>query len=353
MVSYRIMPENIPNTGILFANHEKAGRSGHLSHALAEYAPGHIIAFYSNCSGTRNKWAPGHNGFGWLEYRRSADGGRTWDAPGTLDYSMNCLLNEPYTVSCEKAVSPAENVILAFCIRNENPNGWEPYLEPVTLISRDGGDTWEEPRQFCSSCGRIYDAFVRDGAVYVFMLAFNDFLTASPEHRYHVYRSTDGGEHFELLSEIPGDYLHHAYGSAVVRDDGAFIFYSYNADDEYRLDYWISHDRGVTWSEQGKSYCAKRIRNPQVAKVRGGYILHGRAGCMSQELPMHFVLYTGEDGIHWDEGVYICASSNGTAYYSNNLVLNEPDGTQRVLIQSSVPYDGGRVNIAHWWLEMR
>ena len=88
-----------------FVDHEKNHRSGHLSHALAEYKKGSVIAFYSNCSGTRNKWAPGHNGFGWLEYKRSEDGGLTWDAPKVLPYSWESFLNEPFTVSCEKAVS--------------------------------------------------------------------------------------------------------------------------------------------------------------------------------------------------------------------------------------------------------
>ena len=94
-----------------------------------------------------------------------------------------------------------------------------------------------------------------------------------------------------------------------------------------------------------------KSRNPQVAKVRGGYVLHGRAGCMSSELPMHFVLYTSEDGIHWDDGVYLYEDSNGTAYYSNNLLLDR-DGRQFVLIQSSVSYKEGQTNIHHWLPEV-
>ena len=77
-VSYRITPADIPSHGRMFVNHEQNHRSGHLSHALVEYKSGHIMAFYSNCSGTRNKRAPGHNGFGWLEYKISADYGETW-----------------------------------------------------------------------------------------------------------------------------------------------------------------------------------------------------------------------------------------------------------------------------------
>ena len=104
---------------------------------------------------------------------------------------------------------------------------------------------------------------------------------------------------------------------------------------------------GRTWTERVNSFCAKRIRNPQVAKVRGGYILHGRSGCVLPDLPMDFVLYTSEDGLRWDEGRFLCSVPSSTAYYSNNLVMDMPDGSQRVLIQASVPYSKGRVNIAH------
>ena len=348
-VNYKIFPEK---NGEMFVDHEKNGRSGHLSHALVEYKKDHVMAFYSNCSGKRNKWFPGHNGFGWLEYRRSADGGMTWDEAKILPYSWHALLNEVFTVSCEKAVSTKENEIVALCIRNLNPNGWEPYLEPIVLRSEDGGETWSEPVQMCDRRGRIYDAMVVDGVIYVLMLANEDFEAKLPEHRYDIYESCDGGRSFSLRGELPGDTMGHAYGNMTLADDGALICYEYNTKDEYHLIYHKSYDMGLTWAESGESFCAKRIRNPQVAKVKGGYLLHGRAGCVTPELPMHFVLYTSADGIHWDEGVYLYACEGKTAYYSNNLVLD--DGA-RVLIQASIPYAGeskGGVNIAHWMVEI-
>ena len=336
----------------MFVNHEASGRSGHLSHALAEYKKESVIAFYSNCSGKRNKWAPGHNGFGWLEYKRSNDGGLTWDEAKVFPYSWESFLNEPFTVSCEKAVSTQENEIVALCIRNENPNGWEPYLTPVVVRSGDGGETWQAPTVICDKKGRIYDAIVHEGNIYLLMLANDDFLAVKPEHRYYIYKSEDHGKSFSLQGELPGDTKDHAYGSMVIREDGSLVCYEYDSSDEFNLVYHISDDMGKTWKESGKSFCAKRIRNPQVARVNGGYILHGRAGCMTKELPMHFVLYTGTDGIHWDEGRYIYESEGQTAYYSNNIVLDNKDGTQRLLIQASIPYSKGCVNIGHWLMEI-
>lgn len=353
MIRYKIRPAGLPNPGELFVNHEENHRSGHLSHALVEFAPGKVMAFYSNCSGNRNKWAPGHNGFGWLEYRVSEDYGETWGETNVLDYSMQSFLNEPFTVSCEKAVSPSENVIVAFCIRNENPNGWEPYLSPVAVRSFDAGETWEDPISLCEEKGRIYDAFVYDGEIYVLLLANDDFLTSKQEHRYLIFKSSDAGETYERISELPGQYLHHAYGTMATAPNGDFLCYIYNADDEYNLDLYVSHDKGISWQEPIKSYCAKRIRNPQIARVHGGYILHGRSGCVDRNLPMDLVLYQSNDGIHWDDGTVVCSTPGMTAYYSNNLVMDLPDGSQKVLIQSSVPYDKGRVNISHWLLDIQ
>ncbi len=346
---FRIVPEGIPNTGIMFADHSRNRRSGHLSHALVEYAPGRVMAFYSNCSGNRNRHSPGHNGFGWLEYRRSADGGLSWDEPKVFPYSMESFLNEPFTVSCEKAVSPRENEILAFCIRNENPNGWEPYLEPVTVRSTDGGETWGAARPFCGLRGRIYDAVIHDGSIYALMLACPGF-PAGPGDRYILYRSEDSGETFEPLSELPGEHGGHAYGSLIVRPDGSMLCYEYDTKDEYNLICHVSPDTGRTWTGTERCFCAKKIRNPQAALVRGTYVLHGRSGC-SPDTPMDFVLYTGSDGFRFDEGTVLCHVDGQTAYYSNNLVIDSGDGHPRVLIQASVPYDGGRVNVCHWFLE--
>lgn len=353
MVKYRITPGDIPNSGVLYVNHEEKRRSGHLSHALAEYSPGKVLSFYSDCSGNRNR---GHNGFGWIEYRRSADGARTWGEPVRLPYALNAFYNESFTVSCEKAVSVRENEIVLFCTRCLNPNGWEPYMTPVWLKSTDGGETWREMGELSPERGRIYDAVAADGRIVVLELcnpAEKDFVAYAPGHTYRIYESVDSGESFHEHGILPGDILRRGYGAMERTPDNSLICYTYNIDDEYHLDTFVSPDFGLTWRERGTSYCAKRIRNPQVTRVRGGYILHGRSGCMSRDLPMEFVLYTGEDGIHWDEGVYIgkARGSGGSSFYSNNLVLNE-GGKQRVLIQASVAYDEARTNIAHWILDI-
>lgn len=68
---FELTPKNLPNDGILFVNHASQGRGGHLGHALVEYAPGKILAFYANCSAVDSQWK-GHSADGWMEYKRSA-----------------------------------------------------------------------------------------------------------------------------------------------------------------------------------------------------------------------------------------------------------------------------------------
>ena len=110
----------------------------------------------------------------------------------------------------------------------------------------------------------------------------------------------------------------------------------------------ISPDMGKSRSETCKIPCAKRICNPQVAKVKGGFILHGRSGCESAELPYNFVLYTSPDGIQWDEREYLLEESGKWAYYSNNSVAGD-----KVLSQTSVPREEGRTDVRHLWLKIR
>ena len=69
---------------ILYVDNESRKRSGHMSHALAEFAPDTIIDFNSNCSAVRG-W--GHSAYGWIEYRISKDAGETYSDVKVLPYS--------------------------------------------------------------------------------------------------------------------------------------------------------------------------------------------------------------------------------------------------------------------------
>jgi hypothetical protein len=139
-IPFKVEPAESPNDGILFVDHQKNDRSGHLGHALVEYEPGKILAFYPNCSGANN----GHNGDGWMEYKRSEDGGRTWSDPSPLAYSKQVYESgQGRSVMCEKAVCTDDGDILLFNLECANiPERnftWQPAFVPSCLRSSDAG----------------------------------------------------------------------------------------------------------------------------------------------------------------------------------------------------------------------
>lgn len=343
----------------IYADQEALGRSGHVGHAMTEFAPGKILDFSPNTSGKR---LCGHAAFGWMDVRVSEDWGRTFGPARKLPYSWETLLDGVQTISVEKAVTAPDGSITAFCLRNSqrDPVCCEPWDTPTRIRSEDGGATWSEPAEVSPYRGRIYDALVHDGAVY-FLLFCNDaevdFCGNRPEHVYRLYRSRDCGRTFSEVCVVPfPDTLSRGYGNMTVSPAGELIVYAYNRNDQEGMDYIVSPDWGTTWTKSGVSRVAKKIRNPQVGILDGQYILHGRAG-ENEAGSGAFVFYTSADGILWDEGK-ILVDGRPACFYSNNLTIRCPDGKERMLVQYSENYNDpqpgvwtAQCNTMHLWLE--
>ena len=143
--TYEVSPNSLPNRGFLFVDHSRMGRSGHLGHALVEYQDGKILAFYPNCSDDNG----GHSAVGWMEYKRSEDGGESWSEPSVLAYSKNLLdsgqAGEPSTrklsAFAEKAVLTDKGEIVLFFLVCDisTQTVWSHFQTPTYLISADGG----------------------------------------------------------------------------------------------------------------------------------------------------------------------------------------------------------------------
>jgi len=371
LISFNIVPPNPPNDGILFVDHSKKGRSGHLGHALIEYKDEKILAFYPNCSEDND----GHSAVGWMEYKRSENGGQTWSEPIVLEYSRNMFdEGKGCSTMSEKAVLAPDGTIVLFNLvcdiqsapkkyRNSTdiskypmPNAfWEPHYIPTYIRSFDGGYTWTDAKNISDKRGRVFDALSHDDSILALQFcndASERWTGTTKEHVYSLFTSTDNGETFYKKSELPFNTKDRGYGTMEVLSDGGIIVYIYNINDEQNLEYTISYDNGYTWAEPKTAYFEKKIRNPQMVSINGCYFLHGRSGHFG-EGSGNFVLYSSRDGILWDAGIYLRMQEAGHGAYSNNLVVGKYNSgkSNRLLIQASHAYEQHKTNIVHWWLE--
>ena len=202
----------IPGESVLFVDHSKTDRTGHLGHALVEYADGKILAFYPNSGGGH------HSSRGWTEFKRSVDGGKTWSDPIVLEYSRKLFEQGKQSSFCEKAVRNANgDIILFHLISNiENNPRWSPQYVPTYSISKDGGETWSDAKPLGKKAGRIYDAIAHDGKIYVLRFA-NDcskgWRGSSEEHVYELFVSEDGGATFTNQGALPVGWNKRGYGT--------------------------------------------------------------------------------------------------------------------------------------------
>lgn len=347
---FAIEPADPPNQGLMFVDHAQAGRSGHLGHALVEYAPGRILAFYPNCSDFKE----GHSGDGWMEYRRSEDGGRSWSEPSVLEYSRQVYeRDEEHSAMCEKALLAEDGGILLFNLECRG-KGWQPLAVPTYLRSTDQGVSWEPARDLGEEPARIWDVIHHDGSILVLELCNDSTIQWHgnlPEHHYALHASEDNGLTFTRRSLLPLDVIGRGYGTMATLPDGRLIAYIYNINDEKHLDYVTSDDGGRSWNSVQTTLMAKKIRNPQMAAYGEGYVLHGRSG-EKGEGRRHFALYTSRDGINWDDGRFLRLVEAGAGAYSNNLTVHNPDtgALEGLLIQASHAYEKHMTNVLHWWL---
>ncbi|TVR51821.1 MAG: exo-alpha-sialidase [Spirochaetaceae bacterium] len=359
---FRVTPEDIPNRGIVFVDHQKHGRSGHGGNCLTQCRNGDILAFYSNVSGDLHK---GHGTFGWSEYKRSTDGGKTWGEPVELAYSRRMYDSaEVGSALVFAATTAPDGKVVAFVCRFAEEGLWVKQEPPVVLLSHDDGRTWSEPHPLdpgasVEDVSLTFDAvFVRDGKIYIGFMGGSANYCPGP---YSLYVSEDNGASFERRSELPFDAENY-YVTAGVLDDGKIIVYSYpyrkgSAEiNERDIPYVTSSDDGRTWSDVRTTRFAKRIRNMQMSEKIGDlYFLHGRSGSMGPAGEKgHLVLYCSRDGINWDDGLilYRKERGGGDCYSANTVVTSPRDGSRRLLIQSSIAYeaDNSRVNEHHWWV---
>ena len=355
---FNITPKNFPEEESIFANLQETDRSSHLGHALVEYEPSKILAFYPDCSAV-SKDHCGHSGDGWMKYKRSFDGGKTWteakDEPHSKALYEESNHSESFMI--EKAIITDTGRIVLFylhCDLFREGHLWEPYLPPFYAYSDDNGESYSSLKKFTGYTGRIWDARYKDGVIYVYIQEGE--FTAHSNSPYHLYVSEDNGETFTLRSTVGFDSCKDCfYGNIYFLPDGRLIAYSYDETDERNLKYVISEDNGFTWGENRRMFFKKRIRNPQVAFFDGLYFMHGRSGSLGDpDKAGHFVLYTSEDGFNWDDGEIVRYRENNSGAYSNNLIIHDENGNEKALyVQFSHAYHLFKTNVLELLIEKK
>lgn len=357
--NFYVTPPMPPNDGILFVDHEKNDRSGHMGHALLEYEPGKVLAFYPSCSAVDEKFK-GHSGHGWMEFKRSVDGGETWSEP-VIEPNSKALFDQNVgrTFMCEKIVKTDSGRCVLFylnCDMITDGHIWEPYFEPHYAFSEDDCETITEAKQLLPLRGRVYDAVYHEGVIYVLFFANAELPGIAHDREYdlQLYTSTDDGETFQLRSKVPfSSMIHCYYGTMCFTPDGDLLVYTYDENDEYNLKYIVSKDKGYTWDNNRRAYFAKKLRNPQLIYYKDRYFVHGRGG--EGEKYGALMLYSSPDGMNWDDGIYLRYKTEGAGAgaYTNNLIVHLPDGRERLMIQSSHAYKDNRTNIIMYFVDIK
>jgi uncharacterized protein (TIGR02145 family) len=364
---FDIAPSGVPNPGILLFDHESRGRSGHMPTAtLTECANGDIIAFSVNSS---SQIRGGHLYYGWSEYKRSTDGGETWGERQVFKYSrkawdkndeLGLEGRDRFGVVVTGVVTAPDGTIVAFLSpigQNAAQAGYANWSTLVSL-SHDHGHTWEAPRLLGDAApdersGVTYNAaWVHDGTIYLLVIE-----GTGGDGPISLYTSRDNGRRFEHISRglFPGETLYY-YKTGRVLEDGRIVVYTYKNNPSEDILRVFSDDGGKTWTEPEKVSFAKRIRNQQMSdRVGGLYFMHGRSGSRGPD-PRKLVLYSSPDGIHWDDGVFLNRGEGvenpGSDSYTGNTVVGVYDASlpERLLVQSSIAYQGQRTNQKYWWI---
>ena len=180
-----------------------------------------------------------------MEYRISEDYGKTWGDIYDFPYSKQEFFDGIHSVSVEKAVACDDGSIVVFCHLNtiDAPASCEPYDIPKYVISKDGGKSWSEAKDFSSFKGRIYDAVYYNKSIYVLEFC-NDakerFTGTQKEHLYRIFKSDDNGASFYELSIVGfPKTLSRAYGNMVFSPEGKLMVYAYNEEDEKNMEDYL------------------------------------------------------------------------------------------------------------------
>ena len=314
--------------GDVICNMEKdaPGRCSHGGPVCMEYADGSLVAFHTNASD--------HNLDGWSEYAVSKDGGKTWNMYNKFAYSHQAYQKDPKRPAwVEEGLVTENGTVVLFVTHFDDGKR----VRSVVMRSSDNGSTWSDAKPLDGDFVGYPTAVAVSGET-------NYVLFDSIAGPHVLYVSTDDGKTWQKRSTLTLDAAAW-YGALCIMADGRLLAGAYMTADEDHFYYCISEDDGRTWSEQGRAYVDKKVRDPELACLAGKYYLHGRSGHGGPDAH-RFVLYQSDNGIHWKSGVVVSGDPEGPDGYSHNCIIQGHDSEtpDELMIEYSIQYSGRDTN---------
>ena len=303
--------------------HDSPGRNSHGGPVCMEYPNGQIVAFNTNTSD--------HNLDGWSEYAVSRDGGKSWKMYNRFPYSFEAYQRDPSRPAWVEAglVTQKGTVVVFITHFGDGTRTMSGFMR-----SFDHGVSWTPYESVDGThLGYPVAAAVDGSTNYVVY----DSVGGGP---HVLYVSTDNGRSWRKRSSLS---LHENtwYGALTLMKDDGLLAGAYHSDDEYHFYYCISTDQGHSWSKQRKARVDQKIRDPELAYLRGRYYLHGRSGSYGEGAE-RFVLYESSDGENWGSGIIVSSDTgNGDGYSTNcRIYTYDEDVPDELMVQYSINYKG-------------
>lgn len=199
---------------------------------------------------------------------RSGDAGRTWSKPLTI-------ADTPWDDRHPSLLELPSGVILCSFFKGtfgDYKTNKDVGFRSMVTRSHDGGYTWEEarpiPSPFLADETDGPMVLAKDGSVYMVI----DGDTATEGWQIGVFRSTDEGNTWQLLSTVKAD--HDLYEPSIAElPDGKMVIVARAEGDLF----WSS-DKGKTWTKPAK--IGMRLFAPSLIVLKDGtlFCLHGSYG---------------------------------------------------------------------------
>jgi hypothetical protein len=213
-------------------------------------------------------WSDFRGGHWAIYYRRSADGGATWEPEQRLVTAGLEETNRPQIAAIGKAVH-------IVWMDNRDGNGpcyTLPHCtETYYMRSLDGGATWGPPRRLTHNrpqqallSGRPDIAAFGNGSLFV---AYDQDLLFGQDAIQHVLRSSDGGETWQppfQLGHTPRAQTHPA--AAALGSNGIVAWFDKRFGSDTQIYVRLTRDSGRTWQpEERLSHSGAAASTPHVA----------------------------------------------------------------------------------------